>query len=130
MDITSHIKELTGLSIRGVAEKSGLEQSKLNKQLRGDTTLTMETLRDVARGNNLDMLTLFVLAKKITPQESETLRATGSLSRVSDEALADEILKRMQGGNSMFEEDSPFQSEHDLAANRSTAQKGEPDPFE
>lgn len=116
MDLTTHLKELTGLSIRGIADKAGIEQSKLNKQLRGDTALTMETLRDVARGNNLDMLNLFVLAKKITKEEEGQLRSIGKLKNVPDEVIADEILERMRGGSERFENDSPFSGNYNLAA--------------
>lgn len=132
MDITTYLKSETGLSIRGIAERAGLEQSKLNKQLKGDTSLSMETLRDVARGNNLDMLKLFKIAGKITPLEEKRLRSTGAISYLSDEDLADEILRRMKRGATYYDEHSPFETHDsfDLAAKRSTESKGEPDPFE
>ncbi|WP_270238342.1 hypothetical protein [Rothia kristinae] len=94
MELSDYLTETTGLSLRRLASRASMQASKLQRQLSGTTVLTMETLRDVARGTGLDMLDLFARANLITTGEASTLRAAGSLSAASDEDLALEMLRR------------------------------------
>ncbi|MFJ3030990.1 helix-turn-helix domain-containing protein [Rothia terrae] len=132
MDFETYLLEATGMNLTQIAKASGIQQSKLSRQLNGGTRLSMETVRDIARGTSLDLLDLLKASGFITELEMLRLRRTPNLTVVPDEALAKEILRRMKLGATYYDEHSPFdaQDDFDLAAKRSTESKGEPDPFE
>lgn len=92
----------------------------------------METVRDIARATNLDMLELMVKSGHLTRDEVNQFRSTGSLAKASEKELADEIYRRMMLGATYFDENSPFDSQDDFAkaAKRSKEPKGVSEVFE
>lgn len=99
MNISDYITQVTGYSIRQLADKSGIDRSKLQRQFSGFNALTMETLRDIARGTGLDMIDLFTQAELITTEESQNIRQSITLEDLSDEDIAREVLRRMERGS-------------------------------
>lgn len=75
----------------------------------------METVRDIARATGLNMLELFRRSGHLTNEEVQRLQASGVLHNASEQELADEILRRMQGGATYFDEHSPFEENNDYA---------------
>lgn len=104
MEINDYILNTTRLSIRQLAERAGMDHTKLARQLRGSSALTMETLRDVARGTGLDMLDLFQRAGLITPEEVAEFREGFDVTRLTDKQLAAEVLRRMDRGSEVLEQ--------------------------
>ena len=104
MEITDYVLDTTRLSIRQIAERAGMDHTKLARQLRGASTLTMETLRDISRGTGLDMLDLFTRADLITPEEAADIRAGFDVTRLTDQQLAAEVLRRMERGSETLEQ--------------------------
>lgn len=103
MHISDYLAAQTGLNQSQLAQRAGMQKSKLSRQLSGESTLTMETLRDVARGAGLDMLEVFAAAGFITRTEEQALRAAGNIARATDEDLAAEVLRRMQAGSEVMD---------------------------
>lgn len=132
MDFNEYIVQASGLTHRQIAIKSGLQPSKLSRQLSGQNSLSMETVRDIARGTGLDMLDLLCKSGHITEIEMLKLRRAANLSTATDEEITDEVMRRMKRGATYYDEHSPFdvQDDFDLAAKESTEPKGEPEPFE
>lgn len=100
MNLSDYLRTKTNKSIRQLAEYAGIDRSTLQRQLNKPNTLTMETLRDIARATEINMLDLFMRAGKITHDELDTLQAGGELTGATDEALAAEVLRRMQDDGS------------------------------
>ncbi|MDO4919897.1 helix-turn-helix transcriptional regulator [Kocuria sp.] len=117
MDISTYLAKTTGLSMRQLAKASGIQPSKLSRQLSGETALSMETLRDLARATDLDMLDLFEVAGMITRHEARALRSENSLQQATDEQVAEEVLRRMQHGAEQFNESIDAFSESDQTSN-------------
>ena len=80
MDLTTYITQTSGMSLRAIAEAAGVQNTKLSRQLNGTSTLTMETLRDISRGTGFD------------------------LTRLTDQQLAAEVLRRMERGSETLEQ--------------------------
>src|SRR5699024_1930771 len=91
-------------SIRQLADRAGMDHTKLARQLRGTSPLTMETLRDVARATNLDMLDLFQRAELMTSDEVAEIRQGFDITRLTDRELAAEMLRRMEGGSAILDQ--------------------------
>lgn len=104
MDLTTYITQTSGMSLRAIAEAAGVQNTKLSRQLNGTSTLTMETLRDISRGTGLDMLDLFTRADLITPEEAADIRAGFDVTRLTDQQLAAEVLRRMERGSETLEQ--------------------------
>ena len=104
MNISDYITQVTGYSMRQLADKSGIDRSKLQRQFSGFNALTMETLRDIARGTGLDMIDLFTRAELITTEESQSIRQSITLEDLSDEDIAREVLRRMEGGSETLDQ--------------------------
>lgn len=100
MDLTDYIKESSELSINALAQKMKFPTSTLARQLRGDRTLTLETLRDISLATGLDFLDLAIRAELITPDHANIIRAKGAIALATDDDLLNEIKRRMQAGHS------------------------------
>ena len=117
MDISTYLTRNTGLSMRQIALGSGIQPSKLSRQLNGESALSMETLRDLARAHSLDMLEVFEVAGMITRHEAQALRSENSLQRATDEQVAEEVLRRMERGATRFQDPAEPLSESAPASN-------------
>lgn len=85
-------------SVRAIALKAGLDQSTLNRQLTGSTSLTVETVVAVARAYGLDFAETFVAVGFITEDEARHFSRRYSLSDYSDQDLTREIVRRLDSG--------------------------------
>lgn len=100
MDLTDYIKESSELSINALAQKMKFPTSTLARQLKGERTLTLETLRDISLATGLDFLDLAIRAELITPDHANIIRAKGAITLATDDDLLSEIKRRMQAGHS------------------------------
>jgi transcriptional regulator with XRE-family HTH domain len=86
-------------SVRAIAEKAGLDQSTLNRQLNGTNGLRVETVVAICRAYDLDILDVFVAVGFITEEESREFASHASLSDISDLELSKEMLRRVAAGS-------------------------------
>ena len=112
MDLTTYITKTSGMSLRGIADAAGIQNSKLSRQLNGSSALAMETLRDVARGTGLHMLDLFQRAGFLTAAEVSEFREGFDVTRLTDKQIATEVLRRMERGSATLNQpiDAPIQA--------------------
>lgn len=85
-------------SVRAIAIRAGLDQSTLNRQLNGTTSLTVETVVAIARAYNLDFAETFVAVGFITDAEARTFSRRYSLSQFADQDLTREVVRRLHDG--------------------------------
>lgn len=85
-------------SVRAIALRAGLDQSTLNRQLNGTTSLTVETVVAIARAYDLDFADTFVAVGFITADEARRFSRRFSLSDYSDQDLTLEIVRRVNNG--------------------------------
>ncbi|GAA3591945.1 hypothetical protein GCM10022198_14870 [Klugiella xanthotipulae] len=89
---------LTGeKSLRALALRSGVEPSKLYKQLKSE--VKVESVVSVCRAYNLTMLPVFVAAGFITEGEAQTMAVEAALQNATDRQLAEETLRRAVAGS-------------------------------
>lgn len=87
-------------SVRAIALRAGLDQSTLNRQLNGTTSLTVETVVAIVRAYDLDFADTFVEVGFITSDEARRFSRRFSLSDYSDQELTLEIVRRVNSGAS------------------------------
>jgi hypothetical protein len=133
------LQDLTdGASYRSIAERSGLEQTTLTRQLKGE--LKVHTVVAICRAYRGNLLRAFVAAGFITEREADSMAALAGIAKATDTELAEEILKRVKhasnehpvltnplgdmrsvGGDpedlSEMDEDALKRRDYDLAAN-------------
>lgn len=81
-------------SLRAIALRIGMFPSTLARQLRG--AVPVSTTAAIARAYQLDVVDLFVQVGYLTADEARSRPLPGGgLSWVSDEQLAEEVLRRM-----------------------------------
>ena len=98
-NFTAYFREVTGgRSVRAIAQGAGIEQTTLNRQLNGTTSLTVETVVAICRAYALDMADVFVRVGFITEQEADRLGSRHGLQAFSDLELAKEIVDRIARG--------------------------------
>lgn len=83
-------------SIRAIAQKAGIDQSTLNRQLSGANTLTVETVISICRAFAVDFADAFVAADFITEEEAQRLGARVGLAAFTDLELSREIVRRIE----------------------------------
>jgi len=98
-------------SVRAIALRAGLDQSTLNRQLNGTTSLTVETVVAIARAYKLDFADTFVAVGFITADEARNFSRRYSLSQFDDRDLAREMLRRVNDGSATSEITEPIDSE-------------------
>jgi transcriptional regulator with XRE-family HTH domain len=86
-------------SVRAIALRAGLDQSTLNRQLNGTTSLTVETVVAIARAYDLDFADTFIAVGFITADEARRFSRRFSLSDYSDQDLTLEIVRRVNNGS-------------------------------
>lgn len=86
-------------SVRAIASRAGLDQSTLNRQLNGTTSLTVETVVAIARAYNLDFADTFVAVGFITAEEARNFSGRYTLSQFADQDLTREIVRRLNDGS-------------------------------
>lgn len=101
MTFEEYLKKETGQSIRRLALSIGIAQSTLARQLSGERTLTLETLRDISLATNLDFLDLAVRAELISQEHAENIRARGALKLADSMDIIDELARRIQKGENL-----------------------------
>jgi hypothetical protein len=84
-------------SVRAMAAKAGMEQTTLNRQLKG--TISAETVVALCRAYDLDFADAFVAAGYITDEEANRLGARIGLAAFTDLELAREIVRRIENGD-------------------------------
>lgn len=94
-DAEAIIRAATGApSLRAIALRIGMLPPTLGRQLRG--TVPVATTAAIARAYQLDVIDLFVQIGYLTVEEARSRPLPdGGLDWVSDEQLAEEVLRRM-----------------------------------
>lgn len=100
MNLENYLRQETGRSVRQLSIDIGVAQSTLARQLKGERTLTLETLRDISLATGLDFLDLAIRAELITPDHANIIRAKGAITLATDDDLLSEIKRRLQVGHS------------------------------
>lgn len=100
MNLENYLRQETGRSVRQLSIDIGVAQSTLARQLKGERTLTLETLRDISLATGLDFLDLAIRAELITEDHANIIRAKGAITLATDEDLLAEVKRRMQAGHS------------------------------
>lgn len=99
---TSHsdyFLRLTGeASVRALAEKAGLVQATLNRQLNGTSALSVQTVVAICRAYGLALAPVFVHVGFITEEEARAFSGPLSLASISDLELSKEMLRRVAAG--------------------------------
>ncbi|WP_194210402.1 helix-turn-helix domain-containing protein [Rothia nasimurium] len=107
VNIEQYLQHSTGLSTAKIAEKAGLTHTKLSRQFNGVSALTLDTIYQLARGLDLDFLTLAVEAQLIEEEYAQTLRTRNDITAFTDQELTAEVLRRM-GSTATIDPDNPF----------------------
>jgi transcriptional regulator with XRE-family HTH domain len=90
---------LTGeKSLRAIAKRTGLDQSKVNRQLNGTSDLRVQTVTAICREYDIDMAPVFVHLGFLTEDEARSFGAQLGLDRYSDVDLSRELLRRVTAG--------------------------------
>lgn len=98
-DLVEYFRTVTKeRSVRAIAMRAGLDQSTLNRQLTGTTSLTVETVVAIARAYSLDFAEAFVEVGFITEDEARKFSRRFALSGYSDQDLTREIVRRLDHG--------------------------------
>lgn len=116
MTFEEYLKQETGQSIRALALSIGVAQSTLARQLNGERTLTLETLRDISLATDLDFLDLAIRANLITEEHAKKIRANGALLEADSMDIIDELARRLQQGEKLNNQPSVF-NQHPISAN-------------
>lgn len=91
-----HFLAVTGeKAVRTVAAKSGIDQSTLNRQLTGESTLTIETVVALCRTFKLKFAPAFIAAGFITSTEAAEFGVEEALTHATDRQLVTEMLRRV-----------------------------------
>lgn len=98
-------------SVRAIAMRAGLDQSTLNRQLNGTTSLTVETVVAIARAYNLDFADTFVAVGFITADEARNFSRRYSLSEFADQDLTREVVRRLHDGTASADITEPVAPE-------------------
>lgn len=112
-------------SLRAVATRSGIEPSKLHRQVANE--LKVQTVVQICRAYDAPMLTAFALAGFITEQEGDSLSIEAALGRASTRQLAEELLRRaVKDDTAAPGDDDAYRSEQTIARAAFTP---EPEPL-
>lgn len=96
-------------SIRALASEAGIGLTKLHKQLRGESTLTLDTIHQLATSLNLDFLNLAVEAGLLEPEYVNSIRERSNIRVFTDQELIDELQRRLEAGSkAIAKAESPF----------------------
>lgn len=96
-DMREWLKDRTGHTVRGVAERAGIEPSTLARQLKKDT-LTVQTVVAICRAYQLPFLDGFVAAGFLTDEEAATARQQADVRGLTSTDLAEELHRRAVTG--------------------------------
>ncbi|MFW0109518.1 hypothetical protein ACN081_02195 [Rothia sp. P13129] len=119
MAITQYLLEKAQVpSVLQLALKTGVPHHKLNNQLTGRSTLTLETLRDISLATGLDFLDLAVKAELITQQHAKNIRAKGALLNATNNELINELKRRLDQGENLNQETPIFSTPTQLAEDK------------
>lgn len=99
IDLTDYFTTATGeRSVRAIAQRAQIDPSTLNRQLKGKTSLTVETVVAICRAFGLDFAETFVSVGFITEVEARNFSAAFSLSEYTDRELTREMVRRLDRG--------------------------------
>lgn len=98
-DLAAYFRTLTNeRSVRAIALRAGLDPSTANRQLNGQSTLTIETVVAICRAYDLDFAEVFVAVGFITEAEARSFSRKFALSQIPDAELTREIVRRLDAG--------------------------------
>lgn len=98
MNLAEYIAEKSGKTLRALALDMGYSPSTLSRQFRAENALTLETLRDISEATDIDFLDLALRAGLITKDHANKIRGRGALELATNEALLEELKKRLDTG--------------------------------
>ena len=101
-------------SVRAIALFSGLEPSRVNRQLTGTNALTIETVVTICRAYKLDLADAFVAAGFITPDEAAKLASRAALADFTDLQIAREIVRRLEAGEAGDDLTNPLTADDEI----------------
>ncbi len=84
-----------GDSVRSIATRAGVDNSTLSRQIKAGEIRSDMVIR-IARGLGLDVIDALVAAGHVTAEEAGVTRPSSTLRLVTDQQLADEILRRLE----------------------------------
>ncbi|MDJ0323208.1 helix-turn-helix transcriptional regulator [Cryobacterium sp. PH31-AA6] len=103
-----HFLKVTGeKAIRALAIKANVDQSTLNRQLNGTSSITIETVVAICRSYGLRFAPAFIAAGFITPSEAAEFGIEEALTRATDHQLLTEMLRRVEAGSNGSTLNSP-----------------------
>lgn len=95
--LDDYFRTLTGeRSVRAIANRTGIVQSTLNRQLSGDSAIAVETVVAICRAYDLDMAEVFVAVGFITAEEARAFGASFRLEEFTDAQLLREMVRRAE----------------------------------
>jgi transcriptional regulator with XRE-family HTH domain len=111
-DLVEYFRALTNeRSVRAIALRSGVDQTTLNRQLNGTSTLTVETVVAICRAYRLDMAAVFVGAGFITEEEARRFSLRIRLADFTDQELTREMVRRLEAGEATAHLEEPIATE-------------------
>lgn len=100
-------------SERAMAARAGIDQSTLNRQLKGG--VTVETVVSICRAYELPLAPVFVHVGFLTQDEADRFSDAFQLARFTDLELAREIVRRLEAGEAGPELTEPIDSDPEPA---------------
>lgn len=98
-DLARYFRALTSeRSVRAIALRAQLDQTTLNRQLTGRSTLTVEVVVAICRAYDLDMADVFVTVGFITEEEARSFGKGFALAEFTDQDLTREMVRRLDVG--------------------------------
>lgn len=111
-DLVEYFRAVTKeRSVRGISMRTGLDQSTLNRQLNGTTSLTVETVVAIVRAYSLDFAETFVAVGFITEDEARNFSSRFRLDAYTDQELTREIVRRLDNGTASADLTEPVAPE-------------------
>jgi transcriptional regulator with XRE-family HTH domain len=98
-DLETYFQSATGeRSTRAMAQRAGLTQSTVSRQLRGENALTVQTVVALCRAYSLNYADVFVEVGFLTEEEAKNFSGPARLADVPEQDLLVEMLRRVNEG--------------------------------
>lgn len=120
-DLAEYFRSLTReRSVRAIALRAKVEQTTLNRQLTGRSSLTVEVVVAICRAYDLDLARVFVSVGFITEEEARRFGRNFALADFTDQELTREMVRRLDVGDATSGATEPVPGEvvEDVLAER------------
>lgn len=123
-EIKKFLETATGVSVREMSRATGINHTKLGRQLNGDSELSARVVIAIAREYNINVLKALVVAGFITQDEAGNPSISDALGRATDFELAQQIMLRAANGTAGTELTDPLPPVKSLADHRDAKNVG------